>query len=159
MIAAVGGHGVIWKGLVSTVLIPAMMAPFIAGLVATVGTWLVYRLRPRSARKHAPTRASATARSGRRHWSRWRTAPIGAVGGIVGALGGLGGFLLPLASAALRSATGSVYAQVGPLVAVAFGAAVVAQLVERDRAGSARPQVTIPVEHTARPADSNRAAS
>ena len=44
MIAAVGGHGVIWKGLVSTVLIPAMMAPFIAGLVATVGTWLVYRL-------------------------------------------------------------------------------------------------------------------
>jgi PiT family inorganic phosphate transporter len=44
MIAAVGGHGVIWKGLVSTVLIPAVMAPFIAGLVATVGTWLVYRL-------------------------------------------------------------------------------------------------------------------
>ena len=43
MIAAVGGHGVIWKGLVSTVLIPAVMAPFIAGLVATVGTWLVYR--------------------------------------------------------------------------------------------------------------------
>jgi inorganic phosphate transporter, PiT family len=43
MIAAVGGHGVIWKGLVSTVLIPAVMAPFIAGLVATIGTWLVYR--------------------------------------------------------------------------------------------------------------------
>lgn len=43
MLAAVGGHGVIWKGLVSTVLIPAAMAPFIAGFVATVGTWLVYR--------------------------------------------------------------------------------------------------------------------
>jgi PiT family inorganic phosphate transporter len=43
MLAAVGGHGVIWKGLVSTVLIPAMLAPFIAGLVATIGTWLVYR--------------------------------------------------------------------------------------------------------------------
>ncbi|MCU1697717.1 MAG: pitA [Mycobacterium sp.] len=43
MLAAVGTHGVIWKGLVSTVLIPAMLAPFIAGLVATVGTWLVYR--------------------------------------------------------------------------------------------------------------------
>jgi PiT family inorganic phosphate transporter len=42
-LAAVGTHGVIWKGLVSTVLIPAMLAPFIAGLVATVGTWLVYR--------------------------------------------------------------------------------------------------------------------
>ncbi len=27
MIAAVGGHGVIWRGLVSTVLIPAVMAP------------------------------------------------------------------------------------------------------------------------------------
>ncbi|MDT5104929.1 MAG: inorganic phosphate transporter, PiT family, partial [Mycobacterium sp.] len=26
MLAAVGGHGVIWKGLVSTVLIPAMLA-------------------------------------------------------------------------------------------------------------------------------------
>ncbi|HEX7825073.1 MAG TPA: anion permease [Mycobacterium sp.] len=43
MLAAVGTHGVIWKGLVSTVLIPAVLAPFIAGLVATVGTWLVYR--------------------------------------------------------------------------------------------------------------------
>ena len=43
MIAAVGGHGVIWQGLVSTVLIPAVMAPFIAGLVAGVGTRLVYR--------------------------------------------------------------------------------------------------------------------
>jgi PiT family inorganic phosphate transporter len=44
MIAAVGGHGVIWRGLVSTVLIPAVMAPVIALLVASVGTWLVYRI-------------------------------------------------------------------------------------------------------------------
>ena len=43
MLAAVGGHGVIWTGLVSKVLIPAVMAPFVAGLVAAVGTWLVYR--------------------------------------------------------------------------------------------------------------------
>lgn len=43
MIAAVGGHGVIWKGVVSTVIIPALLAPLIACLVATVGTWLVYR--------------------------------------------------------------------------------------------------------------------
>jgi len=43
MIAAVGGHGVIWRGLVSTVLIPAAMAPVIAMLVASIGTWLVYR--------------------------------------------------------------------------------------------------------------------
>jgi len=43
MIAAVGGHGVIWKGLVSTVLIPAVLAPVIATGVAALGTWLVYR--------------------------------------------------------------------------------------------------------------------
>ncbi len=43
MIAAVGGHGVIWRGLVSTVIIPAVCAPVIALLVASVGTWLVYR--------------------------------------------------------------------------------------------------------------------
>jgi inorganic phosphate transporter, PiT family len=43
MIAAVGGHGVIWRGLISSVIIPAALSPFIAGLVAAVGTWLVYR--------------------------------------------------------------------------------------------------------------------
>jgi PiT family inorganic phosphate transporter len=43
MIAAVGGHGVIWRGLVSTVMVPAILAPVIATLVAAVGTWLVYR--------------------------------------------------------------------------------------------------------------------
>jgi PiT family inorganic phosphate transporter len=43
MIAGVGGHGVNWKGVVSTVLVPAMIAPTVAVLVATVGTWLVYR--------------------------------------------------------------------------------------------------------------------
>jgi PiT family inorganic phosphate transporter len=43
MIAAVGGHGVIWRGLMSNVIIPAVLSPLLAGLVATVGTWLVYR--------------------------------------------------------------------------------------------------------------------
>jgi inorganic phosphate transporter, PiT family len=43
MLAAVGGHGVIWSGLVSKVLVPAALAPLIAGLVAGVGSWLVYR--------------------------------------------------------------------------------------------------------------------
>ncbi|MBX5487064.1 MAG: inorganic phosphate transporter [Mycolicibacterium hassiacum] len=42
-LAAVGGHGVIWSGVASKVLVPAVLAPLIAGLVATVGTWLVYR--------------------------------------------------------------------------------------------------------------------
>jgi inorganic phosphate transporter, PiT family len=43
MIAAVGGHGVIWKGLISSVIVPAVLSPVIAGLVAAIGTWLVYR--------------------------------------------------------------------------------------------------------------------
>ncbi|GGF96103.1 putative low-affinity inorganic phosphate transporter [Rhodococcoides trifolii] len=43
MIAAVGGHGVIWHGLVSSVIIPAALSPIIAGTVAATGTWLVYR--------------------------------------------------------------------------------------------------------------------
>jgi inorganic phosphate transporter, PiT family len=44
MIAAVGGHGVIWTGVVSRVLIPALVSVVLAGLVGVVGTWLVYRL-------------------------------------------------------------------------------------------------------------------
>ena len=44
MIAAVGGHGVIWTGVVSRVLIPALVSVVLAGLVGAVGTWLVYRL-------------------------------------------------------------------------------------------------------------------
>ena len=43
MIAAVGGHGVIWTGVVSRVLIPALVSVLLAGLVGAVGTWLVYR--------------------------------------------------------------------------------------------------------------------
>ena len=44
MIAAVGGHGVIWTGLVSRVIIPALVSVVLAGVVGAVGTWLVYRL-------------------------------------------------------------------------------------------------------------------
>ena len=43
-IAAAGGHGVLWQGLVSKVIIPAVLSPFIAGLVAAIGTWLLYRI-------------------------------------------------------------------------------------------------------------------
>jgi len=43
MIAAVGGHGVIWTGVVSLVLIPALVSVIVAGVVGAVGTWLVYR--------------------------------------------------------------------------------------------------------------------
>lgn len=42
--AALGTSGVQWSGVMSKVIIPAIMAPFVAGLVATVGTWLIYRI-------------------------------------------------------------------------------------------------------------------
>lgn len=44
MIAAVGGHGVIWSGLVSKVVVPAVVAAVLATVVASAGTWLVYRI-------------------------------------------------------------------------------------------------------------------
>ena len=74
VLAAVGGHGVIWKGLVSKVLIPAAIAPFVAGFVAVVGTWLVYRI-VRGVPEARTDRASGTGRSVRRRWSRSHTAP------------------------------------------------------------------------------------
>jgi inorganic phosphate transporter, PiT family len=43
-LAAAGGHAVLWKGLVSKVVLPALFSPIIAGVVATIGTYLVYRL-------------------------------------------------------------------------------------------------------------------
>jgi len=42
MIAAVGGHGVIWSGVVQTVMVPAVLAPVIATTVAALGTWVVH---------------------------------------------------------------------------------------------------------------------
>ena len=44
MIAAVGGHGVIWSGVVSRVLVPAVIVAVLATVVGAVGTWLVYRI-------------------------------------------------------------------------------------------------------------------
>lgn len=43
-IAAVGAHGVIWKGVVSKVLIPAVVAAILAIVVGAIATWLVYRI-------------------------------------------------------------------------------------------------------------------
>ena len=43
-IAALGTGGVKWDGVVSSIVIPAVAAPVVAGLVATVGTWLIYRI-------------------------------------------------------------------------------------------------------------------
>jgi inorganic phosphate transporter, PiT family len=44
MLAAAGSHAVKWQGLVSKVIIPAVLSPFIAALVAATGTYLVYRI-------------------------------------------------------------------------------------------------------------------
>ncbi len=44
VIVAAGMEGVLWTGVLSKVVIPAFIAPVAAGLVATVGTWLVYRI-------------------------------------------------------------------------------------------------------------------
>jgi PiT family inorganic phosphate transporter len=54
-LAAAGGSAVLWKGLVSKVVIPAALSPIIAALVAAVGTWLLYRISrslTRGARNH-----------------------------------------------------------------------------------------------------------
>jgi inorganic phosphate transporter, PiT family len=54
-LAAAGGSSVLWKGLVSKVVLPAVLSPLIACLVAAVGTWLLYRISrnlTRGARNH-----------------------------------------------------------------------------------------------------------
>src|SRR5262249_23327805 len=44
VLAGVGSDAVIWNGIVSKVLIPAVLAPFVCGLAAFLATWLSYRL-------------------------------------------------------------------------------------------------------------------
>jgi PiT family inorganic phosphate transporter len=44
VIAGVGTNAVLWTGLVSKVLIPALMAPLVAIMVGSVATWLVMRI-------------------------------------------------------------------------------------------------------------------
>jgi PiT family inorganic phosphate transporter len=43
-IAAVGGHGVIWKGITSKAIIPAVVSALLAILIGAIATWLVYRI-------------------------------------------------------------------------------------------------------------------
>ncbi len=43
-VASLGLNGVVWSGVLSKVVVPAVLAPVVAGLVATCGTWLIYRL-------------------------------------------------------------------------------------------------------------------
>jgi PiT family inorganic phosphate transporter len=50
-LAAAGLAGVNWPGVIGKVLIPAVASPFIAGLIAAVGTWIVYRVTRNVAKK------------------------------------------------------------------------------------------------------------
>ncbi|HEY0227733.1 MAG TPA: anion permease [Mycobacterium sp.] len=43
-IAAVGAHGVIWQGVMSKAIIPAVVSVFIALIVGAVATWAVFRI-------------------------------------------------------------------------------------------------------------------
>jgi PiT family inorganic phosphate transporter len=52
VLAAAGTQGVIWSGLISKVLLPALIAPVIAILVGSIGTWLVTRATRRVSQKH-----------------------------------------------------------------------------------------------------------
>ena len=80
-LAALGIGGVNWMGdgskldgVVGKVILPAFASPVVAALVATIGTWLVYRITTGVASRYAEG-GFRWARSGRRPWSRWRTAP------------------------------------------------------------------------------------
>ncbi|TQC48873.1 anion permease [Rhodococcus sp. WS4] len=43
-IAALGIGGVEWSGVMSKIVVPAVLAPVVAALVAAIGTWLIYRI-------------------------------------------------------------------------------------------------------------------
>ena len=54
-LAAAGEHAVEWQGLVSKVIVPGVLSPFIALGIAAIGTWGVYRLTtgvPKGTRSH-----------------------------------------------------------------------------------------------------------
>ncbi|MFD1814981.1 inorganic phosphate transporter [Rhodococcus gannanensis] len=46
-LAGIGVNGVEWAGVLSKVIIPALLAPVVAALVAACGTWLIYRITSR----------------------------------------------------------------------------------------------------------------
>ncbi|MGH2882228.1 MAG: inorganic phosphate transporter [Solirubrobacteraceae bacterium] len=54
-IAATASHEVNWHNLVQTVIVPAVLSPFIAGGVAVLGTYMAYRLIRRLGQKEART--------------------------------------------------------------------------------------------------------
>ena len=81
-VAGLGFSGVNWTGdgtkldgVVGKVILPALMSPVLAALVAAAGTWLIYRIAGGVAQRFTgaglplgPDRAAP-------RWSPWRTAP------------------------------------------------------------------------------------
>lgn len=51
-IAAIGFDGVVWQGVLDKIIVPALFAPFVAGLIAAIGTWLVYKLTANAEKDH-----------------------------------------------------------------------------------------------------------
>ncbi|AGL26024.1 inorganic phosphate transporter [Mycobacterium tuberculosis CAS/NITR204] len=81
-IAAVGLRGVIWSGVVSKVIVPAVVAALLATLVGAVGTWLVYRTtrgvaeKLRSGFRRAQHRLGVAGLAGARHQRRAKTMGV-----------------------------------------------------------------------------------
>ncbi len=46
-LASLGMGGVAWPNILQKIIIPAVAAPFVAGIVSAIGTWLVYKLTAR----------------------------------------------------------------------------------------------------------------
>ena len=62
-LVAIGFDGVQWMGVLSKIIVPAVLSPVIAAIVAATGTWLVYRIAAPVAdeRKHSGFRKSQVA--------------------------------------------------------------------------------------------------
>ena len=62
-IVAIGFDGVQWMGVLSKIIVPAVLSPVIAAIVAATGTWLVYRIAAPAAddRKHGGFRKGQVA--------------------------------------------------------------------------------------------------
>lgn len=43
-LASLGTNGVLWNGVLMKIIVPALLAPLIAGVIACIGTMLVYRI-------------------------------------------------------------------------------------------------------------------
>lgn len=62
-LVAIGFDGVQWMGVLSKIIVPAVLSPVIAAIVSTTGTWLVYRIAAPVAdeRKHSGFRKGQVA--------------------------------------------------------------------------------------------------